>query len=289
MYKMALFIIALMGVYPAVVRAMEIVRIPTFTVQDPIIEYLNNQLELALAITEEDFGQVRLVHLKIPMEEERQLRNLNQNITDIAWATCSLARNENYQPVLIPQIAGLFGIRVSVIREGDQRLLEINDIDTLKELIVVQSPKWQDYDILVNNGFTVLPSDRFSAYRAIQEGLADFYPRGIAEVTGEMQATNTEGLAIAPQHVLRYPLLYLVYVKKSNMALAERLTQGFQHNLESGVFQTLMQSQPWFKRAKTMLLGRTVIDLENEDSLGECLQVQDQHKSLLQAPYTTND
>ena len=73
------------------------------------------------------------------------------------------------------------------------------------------------------------------------------------------------------------------------MALAERLTQGFQHNLESGVFQTLMQSQPWFKRAKSMLLGRTVIDLENEDSLGECLQVQDQHKSLLQAPYTTND
>lgn len=288
MKKLALIAVVLAGLYSVKSTAQEVIRLPTFTIDHPIINYLNLQLELAIKASEQDFGEAELVHLRIPVEEERQLRNLNQSITDVAWATCSLKRNESYLPVLVPQVAGLFGVRVNVIRENDPRFSAINSVGALKGLVAVQSEKWHDHDILVNNGFTVLSSDRFSAYRALERGLADYYPRGIAEVIGELKAANVDGLAIAPDHALRYPLLFLVYVRKGNSALAERLSTGFQRTVESGAFLKLMEEQQWYKEAKSILRGRTVFDLENIGSLGACLQAQEQHQQLLQAPYGNN-
>lgn len=288
MKKLALIAVVLAGLYSVKSTAQEVIRLPTFTIDHPIINYLNLQLELAIKASEQDYGEAEVVHLRIPVEEERQLRNLNQSITDVAWATCSLKRNESYLPVLVPQIAGLFGVRVNVIRENDPRFSAINSVGALKRLVAVQSEKWHDHDILVNNGFTVLSSDRFSAYRAVERGLADYYPRGIAEVVGELKAANVDGLAIAPDHALRYPLLFLVYVRKGNSALAERLSTGFQRTVESGAFLKLMEEQQWYKEAKSILRGRTVFDLENIGSLGACLQAQEQHQQLLQAPYGNN-
>ena len=289
MKKLALLALVVLGIYSVKSNAKDVIRLPTFTTEHPIIQYLHVQLEQAIRATEQDYGETDVVWLKIPVEEERQLRNLNQGITDIAWATCSVKRNQAYQPVLVPQIAGLFGVRVSVVRENDQRFSTINSVETLKGLVAVQSSKWHDYDILVNNGFTVFSSDRFSAYRAVEKGLADYYPRGIAEVIGEMEIAETKGLTVAPQHALRYPLLFLVYVKKSNTELSERLTKGFNHNLENGKFQTLMQSQQWFQNAKEMLQDRTIFNLVNNGSMGKCLEAEEQYQQLLQAPYTNND
>ena len=264
------------------------IRIPTFTTDHPIIEYLHLQLQQAIKATEQDYGKAEVIRLKIPVEEERQLRNLNQSITDIAWATCSLQRNEAYLPVLVPQVAGLFGLRVNLIREDDKRFAKIDTVDALKGLLAVQSAKWHDYDILVNNGFTVLSSDRFSAYRAVEKGLADYYPRGIAEVTGEMKTAQTKALIIAPDHALRYPLLYLLYVKKGNTTLANRLTTGFERTIQNGAFLALLESQQWYQQARIILLGRTIFDLQNSGSLGGCLQAEKQHQALLQAPYDKN-
>ena len=288
MNKLALITVVVLGIYSAKSNAKEVIRLPTFTTEHPIIEYLHLQLEQAIRATEQDYGETDVVRLKFPVEEERQLRNLNQSITDIAWATCSQQRNEAYQPVLVPQIAGLFGLRVSLIRADDTRFDNINSVEDLKRLVAVQSSKWHDYKILLNNGFTVLSSERFSAYRAVEKGLADYYPRGIAEASGEMKTAQTKGLVIAPDHALRYPLLFFVYVKKGNTALAQRLTTGFERNIQSGAFLALMESQQWYQQARSILRGRTFFDLENNGSQGWCLQAEKQHQALLQAPYGNN-
>lgn len=288
MNKLALIAVVVLGIYSVKSNAKEVIRIPTFTTDHPIIEYLHLQLQQAIKATEQDYGKAEVIRLKIPVEEERQLRNLNQSITDIAWATCSLQRNEAYLPVLVPQVAGLFGLRVNLIREDDKRFAKIDTVDALKGLLAVQSAKWHDYDILVNNGFTVLSSDRFSAYRAVEKGLADYYPRGIAEVTGEMKTAQTKALIIAPDHALRYPLLYLLYVKKGNTTLANRLTTGFERTIQNGAFLALLESQQWYQQARIILLGRTIFDLQNSGSLGGCLQAEKQHQALLQAPYDKN-
>ena len=288
MNKLALIAVVVLGIYSVKSNAKEVIRIPTFTTDHPIIEYLHLQLQQAIKATEQDYGKAEVIRLKIPVEEERQLRNLNQSITDIAWATCSLQRNEAYLPVLVPQVAGLFGLRVNLIREDDKRFAKIDTVDALKGLLAVQSAKWHDYDTLVNNGFTVLSSDRFSAYRAVEKGLADYYPRGIAEVTGEMKTAQTKALIIAPDHALRYPLLYLLYVKKGNTTLANRLTTGFERTIQSGAFLAHLESQQWYQQARTILRGRTIFDLQNSGSLGGCLQAEKQHQALLQAPYDKN-
>ncbi|GGF79334.1 hypothetical protein [Alteromonas lipolytica] len=272
-------------VYSLTVRAAEVIRIPTFTTEHPIVNYLALQLEQAVRVTNDDFGAAEIVRLKIPVEEERQLRNLNQGITDVAWATCSVQRNSDYRMVPVPMIAGLFGFRVNLIRETDHRFNQINTLNDLTSLIAVQSPKWHDYDILVKNGFTVLSSDRFSAYRAVEKGLADFYPRGIAEVIGEMEIANTKGLVIAPGHALRYPLIFLLYVEKHNQKLANRLTLGFQRNIENGEFLALLEQQDWYTTAVSLLPGRKVFELTNHGSLGGCKEAEETYKDLLQAPY----
>lgn len=269
-------------------KAEEIIRVPTFTTDHPIVEYLYLQLELAVQATNEDYGNAQLVRLRIPVEEERQLRNLNQNITDVAWATCSVQRSTDYKAVLVPMIAGLFGSRVNLIRENDTRFTNIEQVEDLTRLVAVQSPKWHDYDILVSNGFTVLSSDRFSAYRAVEKGLADYYPRGVAEVLGEMAIAETKGLVIAPGHSLRYPLLFVLYVNKHNHKLAERLTEGFRRNLENGEFIGLLEQQDWYLSAKSLLQNRKVFHLENAGSLGACKEAEQLYQELLQAPYNTN-
>lgn len=266
----------------------EIIRVPTFTTAHPIIEYLYLQLELAVQATNEDYGNAQLVRLKIPVEEERQLRNLNQNITDVAWATCSVQRSTDYKAVLVPMMAGLFGSRVNLIRENDQRFAHIEQVEDLTRLVAVQSPKWHDHDILLKNGFTVLSSDRFSAYRAVEKGLADYYPRGVAEVLGEMKIAESKGLVIAPGHALHYPLLFILYVNKHNHKLAKRLTEGFRRSLDSGEFVGLLEQQEWYLSARLMLQNRKVFHLENAGSLGVCKEAEQRYKELLQAPYNTN-
>ena len=136
----------------------------------------------------------------------------------------------------------------------------------------MQSSKWRDFMVLQRNGITVLASDRFSAYRAVERGLADFYPRGAAEITEEMTAANVPQLTITPNFALRYPLFFILYVKKGNTALAERLTAGFERTLQSGEFKALLNDKPWFREAKQLVQHRVFIDLENHEANADCMK-----------------
>lgn len=253
-------------------NAAQILRAPTFTTSHAIIDYFYEQLQLAIEATQEDFGEMKVVRVKIPVEEERQLRNLNEDIADIAWATCTRQRNQDYTPVAVPSTAGLFGIRLAIIRENDNNFGQVDSLTGLQKYIAVQSSKWPDFLVLQQNGITVLASDRFSAYRAVERGLADFYPRGAAEITEEMDTANVPQLTIAPGFALRYPLFFIIYVKKSNTALAKRLTVGFQRTMQSGQYKALLSEKTWFNEAQQLVQNRTFIDLENHDANEACLE-----------------
>ena len=267
--------------FSASADASQILRAPTFTTTHAIIDYLYEQLQLAIEATQEDFGEMKVVRVKIPVEEERQLRNLNEDIADIAWATCTRERNQDYTPIAVPSTAGLFGIRLAVVRQDDNNITQVNSLPALQKFVAVQSSKWRDFMVLQRNGITVLASDRFSAYRAVERGLADFYPRGAAEITEEMAAANVPQLTIAPNFALRYPVFFILYVKKDNTALAERLTAGFERTLQSGEFKALLNDKPWFREAKQLVQHRVFIDLENHEANADCMKAGQYVPNLL--------
>ncbi len=268
-------------------NAAQILRAPTFTTTHAIIDYFYEQLQLAIEATQEDFGEMKVVRVKIPVEEERQLRNLNDNIADIAWATCTRERNEQYTPVAVPFTAGLFGIRLAVVREEDSNITQVDSLESLQSFVAVQSSKWHDYLVLQQNGITVLASDRFSAYRAIERGLADFYPRGAVEITEEMEQANVPKLSIAPGFALRYPMFFIIYVKKGNDALAERLNTGFARTLESGKYKALLSEKAWFVEAQQLVQNRQFIDLDNFQANAACLKAGEYVPAILSQDNTT--
>lgn len=238
--------------------------------EHPIYSYLQAQLALAMQATEAEYGKRQAIIVRVPAEEERQLRNLNSGVTDIVWATCTQTRNRHYRAVAVPQIQGLFGLRVNVIRKGDKRLSKVNTLHDLATLIGVQSSKWIDFDIMQDNGLTVLASDRTSAYRAVSAGIADYYPRGVAEVIGEMQQINAEELTIAPGMGLKYPMFFIIYVQQKNEALAQRLEKGFKITLGNGSFVALLNQQTWYSDAVSVMKNRKFIALENRYSADSC-------------------
>ncbi|MCP3862490.1 MAG: amino acid ABC transporter substrate-binding protein [Aestuariibacter sp.] len=271
------------------VDASQILRAPTFATTHTIIDYLYEQLQLAIEATQEDFGEMKVVRVKIPVEEERQLRNLNEDIADIAWATCTRERNQDYTPIAVPSIAGLFGIRLAVVRQDDNNITQVNSLPKLQKFVAVQSSKWRDFMVMQRNGITVLASDRFSAYRAVERGLADFYPRGAAEITEEMAIANVPQLTIAPNFALRYPLFFILYVKKGNTALAKRLTAGFERTLQSGEFKALLNEKPWFQEAKQLVHNRVFIDLENYEANADCMKAGQYVPDLLSQSSLNSD
>ena len=270
-------------------NAAQILRAPTFTTTHAIIDYLYEQLQLAIEATQEDFGEMKVVRVKIPVEEERQLRNLNEDIADIAWATCNRERNQDYTPITVPSVAGLFGIRLAVVRQDDNNITQVNSLPTLQKFVAVQSSKWRDFMVMQRNGITVLASDRFSAYRAVERGLADFYPRGAAEITEEMTIANVPQLTIAPNFALRYPVFFILYVKKGNTALAERLTAGFERTLQSGEFKALLNDKPWFREATQLVQNRVFIDLENHEANADCMKAGQYVPDLLSQESLNSD
>lgn len=258
--------------------------IPSLTAGHPVNDYLQQQLNEALAITEDDYPSVRVIKVKLELVEERLLRNLNLAVTDVVWAVCSDERNQQYTPIAVPLMAGLFGYRLSIVRKHDARFDTLSTLEPLQKMIAAQASKWLDASILQNNGITVLPTGRYAAYRAIDHGLADFYPRSITEIEYEIVSSGFDSVKIAPHHALHYPMVFVLYVSKTNTALAERLRKGFQRIINNGRYSELLQQQSWFKQARQLLAGRQLIHLNNAHNTGECAAAVNNYPQILYKP-----
>ena len=77
-----------------------------------IYNYIVELLTRALAVTEREYGSLKVVANPETTPQQRQLMNLSNGNTDIAWSITSAERESRYTPVRVPLIGGLFGYRV---------------------------------------------------------------------------------------------------------------------------------------------------------------------------------
>lgn len=222
--------------------------------------YIVKVLTRVLEITEQQYGPFELVSQASSTVQARQLRNLEQGLSDIVWMISTTQRDANAQPVRIPLIGGLYGYRVLLVREQTS---EPFPLAKLRKMTYTQGPDWPDFEILRANQLNVQPSPYKAGFRLVRDGFVDAYPRAVHEAKLELKRDIARDLRIAPDILLVYDNPLFFYVADTNVALAKRIEQGLTMLIERGELQRLLKAQPFYAAALKAMQGRTAFELEN--------------------------
>lgn len=249
--------------------------------------YFVKLLQLALEKSHKEYGDYTLRPVSTRMHQERQLLSLENNMLDIMWTVTSNEREAKARPIRIPLLKGLIGHRVFVIRKDRQRdFSTASDLSGLSDFTAVQGHDWPDAHILENAGLSVARrvwSIHF--YKLLEDGNADYYPRSVLEILGEMRDYATQTLTVEQRHLLVYPSAMYFFVNQDNGRLAERIESGLRAAIADGSFDSLFYAHPTHIDAiKTLNLGERTLHSLTNPLLPEKTPVND--KSLWFNPHT---
>ena len=228
-----------------------------------IYQYVVTLLNLAMALTEPEFGPVQIIANPAPTPQQRQFLNLRNGQTDIMWSVTTYAREQENTVIRIPLTGGMFGYRVMLIKEGDERFRETIELPDLKQLSAVQGSDWPDTDILRYHGFSVTPSVYTSAFKLLDRGMVDYFPRAVHEIFEELSTHHSLNLTTEQYIALQYDNPMFFFVAARRPELAKRLEIGLNRLYENGDLQRLLTSQHFYIQARNLLKGRTIYPLNN--------------------------
>ena len=241
-----------------------VIRIPqVFSGTDPLYNYVKTLLQMALDSNADQYGKVRLLPNERGTVQERQLRNLDHRLLDVTWSVTTAERENLHKAIRIPLTAGLFGQRLLLIKEGDPRFSSPVPLNKLKQYRAVQGQDWPDTRLYRYHGFSVLESTYQASFTVLAEGFADYYPRGVLELDYELEYTKDLPIALEEHLLLRYPSAMFFFVSRENQTLATRIEDGLKSLLDSGEFQSLLESQEFYKSSQKRVAGRHVLELSN--------------------------
>lgn len=209
-----------------------------FKVRNPFIEKL-----LRVIFAKQNI-KLELEYAKESISQGRALRELNSTgVIDLTWSVTTYEREQSLIPIRIPLYQGFIGWRVFIIDKDKQAIFnDVNSLADLGKLLAIQRFDWPDYQIFIENKLDVDGSLPFSQmYKAIENGLADYFPRSVLEVTRELNSVQSEQLAVEKSLLLKYPTSYYFFVGKDNHELASIIEKGFELALADGSYQLLFQ------------------------------------------------
>ena len=208
-------------------------------------DYCVQLLQIALDNTEKKYGKAIIKTVNLELTQGRSLEELAKgNYIDIDWAGTDIKREEELLPIRVPLFAGLLGYRVLVIRKSDKSKFDkINNVNDLKNLIVLQGTHWPDSDILEASGFNVFRVPKFeNMYSMLENKRVDYFLRSISEAYGEVKARKNSGLMVYDRIIVAYKFPMYFFVNKSNKKLAKRVEEGLRIAIDSGQFLKFMKS-----------------------------------------------
>lgn len=240
------------------------VKVPYFVPgTDEIYDYVHTLLRMSLTITEEEYGKAVVVPDDEPTVQMRQLLNLEQGLLDVTWSVTTDEREQNHRAIRIPLAAGMFGVRLLMVRAQDTRFDQTLSLQELKMLVAVQGLDWPDTEILYHNGFDVIAGTYQSSFRLLAESFVDFFPRGMLEIGYEVEYFNAQGdypvrFEVEPNILILYPNAMYFFVAKENKALAERLEKGLHKLVENGQMAALLRTQNFYQKSIRLVKNRQV-------------------------------
>lgn len=231
-----------------------------FKVRNPFVEKL-----LKIIFAKQNIN-LKLEYAKENISQGRALKELNNSgVIDLTWSVTTHEREQSLLPIRIPLYQGFIGWRVFIIHKDNQPTFDkVNSVSGLGELLAIQRFDWPDHQIFVENNLDVDGSLPFAQmYKAIENGLADYFPRSVLEVTRELNALQSEQLVVENTLLLKYPASYYFFVGKNNHELAKTITKGFELVLADGSYQILFQESFGNALKALNLKQRKVIHLQS--------------------------
>ncbi|MGH1373669.1 MAG: hypothetical protein ACRBBW_16630 [Cellvibrionaceae bacterium] len=200
-------------------------------------------IALALTKTEDLYPKTALLKSP-PMEQDAAIDDmLNGSSLDIISAASSIHYDEQFLTLQFPILKGLLGKRLCLIRAGEQsQFMGIKTAYdfTQAQLNICQGSHWPDTEILQRNGLPVVTSEVYQElFTMLEDGRCDCFLRGAQEITPELKIHSPE-LALEENIVIEYSQPGVVYVRKSNPALATRIELGLLRALEDGSYDRLI-------------------------------------------------
>jgi len=263
MYRYLIFILLLS--FPAA-SAQSPVRVvipgptPPFIVRNPFVEDL-----IKLIFSKQNL-QLNLVYASEKITQGRALKELHDtDIIDLTWSVSTTERERELQPIRFPIYQGYIGWRVFIINKENQKIYnEISSLSQLKTKLAVQRFDWPDYQVFIENKLPVHGDMPFSKmFKAIESGLADYFPRSVMEATRELKSYKSKQLAIEKTLLLKYPSKYYFFVANNKPELATVIKTGFELILADGSYQILFQQHFGSTLEALNLNERRVFNLRN--------------------------
>lgn len=228
--------------------AQQIRIIPPQSEHDASHSYFAELLQEALDLTVPEYGSADIV-FTTKMEQGRALHELAKGkFIDVYWAGTSLEREQRLLPVRVPLLKGLLGFRVAVIRsERESVFSEIQNLNDLKSLSACQGEHWPDSDILEAAGIPVRRGAIYELlFSQLYAGRCDFFPRGVHEGFGEVEARKQRypELSVFSDLIVYYPFPMYFFVSPKDEVLAERIQLGLDRAIDSGFLDRLLTEHP---------------------------------------------
>ena len=201
------------------------------------------------------------------MSHTRKFNLLSLGQLDIAGNVTTTGIEREAEPVRIPVHMGLHGLRLLIIRKGDEgRFAGVKTLDDLAGFRAGVVQDWQVTDVLVENGLNTVTNDEYEAlFRMLQKGRIDYIPLALFEVYLEAAKRPQYGLTIEPTLLLKYPSTDYFFVNASRPALRQRLTDGLKAAIADGsrdrLVESLLNLSEFVERAD--LSARRILQLTN--------------------------
>lgn len=228
--------------------AQQIRIIPPQSPHDASHSYFAKLLQESLNLTATEYGQSYVV-FSTKMEQGRALKELRSGRNlDVYWAGTSTDRESHLLPIKVPLLKGLLGFRIALIRE--ERFDDFSALETLEQLrsfTACQGDHWLDSDILESAGIVVRRSPIYeNLFNKLYAERCDFFPRGVHEAFGEVQARKHKypSLIVYPDLIVYYPFPMYFFVSPENGVLAERIELGLERAIDSGFLEQLLKEHP---------------------------------------------
>ncbi len=256
-------LLSLLFAWHVVASGTEVVRFPMPEfVGDHRSDYARQLLQLALSKTGSEY---RVEAAAFPMSQEREVRELEAGRTiDVAPIPSSPDREKRLLPIRIPINKGMLGLRLGLIRKGDQGLFAgINSLEGLKGVRLAQGQDWPDTQILQANGLNVITAPNYEGlFKMLVVKRFDYFPRSFMEIWDE-QASNADTMDVEQHLALHYFYDAYFMVNRKRTRLAQDIREGLEKAIADGSFDRLFQRYYGDRLREAHLETRTVIELKN--------------------------
>lgn len=229
-------------------------------------DYYIKMLRLALEKTEDSHGPFKMVPVDLGgIQQNDALKLLPSGEIDVKVGVTTVARERVFRPIRIPLTKGLIGVRISHVAENQADVLSnIQSIEDLKEVTIVQGEDWPDTKILNYNDLNLVTHGNYDElFNMLRRGDADAFPRALYEVWDEADQRDMPNITVDEHTYLHYPSAMYFFVAKKNIALEDRLTEGFMEAVRDGSFDELFMQEMGERLERSDLDNRTKIVIKN--------------------------